>query len=224
MIVTIPDVITPQEQQEMLRLVKELPFVDGKETAGFRAKLVKNNEQVSKEAGERRVMQEIVVRALMRSPDFRRGALPHRIRPPLISRYRPGMAYGLHVDDALMGQVMQKERSDVSCTVFLNDVSDYEGGELVIHSPFGPQEVKLPARYAVIYPSSTLHEVAPVTSGERLVAVTWVQSYVRDERQRLILSELMQVRDKLHRLDPEGEETNLAFRVHTNLTRMWSET
>lgn len=224
MIVTIPDVLTQQEQQDMLRMAKDLPFVDGKETAGFRAKLVKNNEQISKESEGRRALQEIVVRALMRSPDFRRGAIPHKIRPPLISRYRPGMAYGRHVDDALMGHVLQRERSDVSVTVFLNDVTDYDGGELLIHSPFGPQEVKLPARYAVVYPSSTLHEVTPVTRGERLVAVTWVQSYIRDERQRQILSDMQTVRDKLNTLDPNGEETNLAFRIHTNLTRMWSET
>lgn len=223
MMLTIPEVLTVAEQQELLRLAKSLPFVDGKETAGFRAKLVKNNEQVSREAEGRRVMQEIVVRALARSKDFRRGAVPHKIRPPLISRYREGMAYGLHVDDAMMGQSFQRERSDVSVTVFINDASDYDGGELKIHSPFGLQQVKLPARSAVIYPSSTLHEVAAITRGERLVAVTWVQSYIRDERQRQILSELMQVRDKLHAIDPTGTETDLAFRIHTNLTRMWSE-
>jgi PKHD-type hydroxylase len=224
MIVTIPDVLTLEEQQELKRLANELPFVDGKETAGFRAKLVKNNEQISKEAQGRQVMQQTVLRALARSKEFRTAALPHKIRPPLISRYRPGMAYGLHVDDALMGQAFQRERSDVSVTVFINDATDYDGGELVIHSPFGPQEVKLPARYAVVYPPSTLHEVTEVTKGERLVAVTWVQSYVRDERQRQILSDMMQVRNKLHALDPNGQETNLAFHIHTNLTRMWSET
>jgi PKHD-type hydroxylase len=223
MMLTIPEVLTVAEQQELLRLAKALPFVDGKETAGFRAKLVKNNEQVSREAEGRRAMQEIVVRALARSKDFRRGAVPHKIRPPLISRYREGMAYGLHVDDAMMGQSFQRERSDVSVTVFINDASEYDGGELKIHSPFGLQEVKLPARSAVIYPSSTLHEVGAITRGERLVAVTWVQSYIRDERQRQILSELMQVRDKLHAIDPGGAETDLAFRIHTNLTRMWSE-
>lgn len=224
MIVIIPDVLTLEEQRELKRLAGELPFVDGKETAGFRAKLVKNNEQVSKEAHGRQIMQKMVLGALARSKEFRTGALPHKIRPPLISRYRPGMSYGLHVDDALMGQTFQRERSDVSVTVFINDATDYDGGELVIHSPYGPQEVKLPARYAVVYPSSTLHEVAEVTKGERLVAVTWVQSYVRDERQRQILADMMRVRNKLHALDPNGEETNLAFHIHTNLTRMWSET
>lgn len=224
MIVVIPDILTEPEQQELRTLASAVTFVDGKVTAGFRAKRVKNNEQVGKEADGKQKMQEIVVQALARSPLFRRGAIPHRIRPPLISRYRPGMSYGRHIDDALMGNAFQRERSDVSVTVFINDATEYDGGELRIHSPFGPQEVKLPARYAVIYPSSTLHEVAEVTKGERLVAVTWVQSYVRDERQRQILSDILQIRDRLHTTMPDAPETNLAFGVHANLLRMWSET
>ncbi|WP_374655453.1 Fe2+-dependent dioxygenase [Dongia sp.] len=224
MIVIIPDVLTEQEQQQLKTLAAEAPFVDGKETAGFRAKLVKNNEQVSKTAANKKKLQEIVVTALNRSAAFRRGAIPHHIRPPLISRYRPGMTYGAHVDDALMGSANSRDRTDVSVTVFINDATDYEGGELVIHSPFGVQEVKLPARYAVVYPSGTLHEVAEVTKGERLVAVTWVQSYVRDERHRQFLSDALDVRDKLHALDPKSPETDKAFRLYTNLLRMWAET
>lgn len=224
MIVIIPDVLTEEEQQKLLDLAGTTTFVSGKETAGFRAKLVKNNEQVSKDAEDKKQLQDIVVTALNRSKEFRRGAIPHRIRPPLISRYRPGMAYGAHVDDALMGASGNKERTDVSVTVFINDATEYEGGELVIHSPYGPQEVKLPARFAVIYPSGTLHEVAEVTKGQRLVAVTWVQSYVRDERQRQFLSDAAAIRDKLHAIDPKGSETDTAFRLYTNLLRMWAET
>lgn len=224
MIVIIPDVLTEQEQQQLKTLAADAPFVDGKETAGFRAKLVKNNEQVSKTAANKKQLQEIVLAALNRSTAFRRGAIPHRIRPPLISRYRPGMTYGAHVDDALMGSNATRDRTDVSVTVFINDATEYEGGELVIHSPFGVQEVKLPARYAVVYPSGTLHEVAEVTKGERLVAVTWVQSYVRDERHRQFLSDALDVRDKLHALDPKAPETDKAFRLYTNLMRMWAET
>ena len=224
MIVIIPDLLTPAEQQRLLTLAKTATFADGKETAGFRAKLVKNNEQVAKNATSKQQLQEIIIAALSRSKDFRRGAIPHRIRPPLISRYRPGMAYGAHVDDALMGAATSRERTDVSVTVFINDATDYDGGELVIHSPYGPQEVKLPARHAVIYPSSTLHEVREVTKGERLVAVTWAQSYVRDERQRQFLSDALEIRDKLHALDPKAPETDLAFRLYTNLLRLWAET
>jgi len=224
MIVIIPDVLSKDEQSQLKLLASESTFVDGKETAGFRAKLVKNNEQVAKDATNKRQLQEIVVAALNRSKEFRRGAIPHRIRPPLISRYRPGMTYGTHVDDALMGPANNRDRTDVSVTVFINDATEYDGGELVIHSPFGIQEVKLPERYAVIYPSGTLHEVAEVTKGERLVAVTWVQSYVRDERQRQFLSDAAEIRDRLHALDPKAPETDTAFRLHTNLLRMWAET
>jgi PKHD-type hydroxylase len=224
MILIIPDVLTPEEQQQLQKLAAQSTFVDGKETAGFRAKMVKNNEQVAKDAANKKQLQEIVVTALNRSKDFRRGSVPHRIRPPLISRYRPGMTYGAHVDDALMGSATGRERTDVSVTVFINDASEYEGGELVIHSPFGRQDIKLPARYAVVYPSGTLHEVTEVTKGERLVAVTWVQSYVRDERHRQFLSDAMEVRDRLQKLDPKGSETDTAFRLYTNLLRMWAET
>lgn len=223
MIVIIPDVLTVDEQSQLRLLASQSNFVDGKETAGFRAKMVKNNEQVAKDATNKRQLQEIVVGALNRSKDFRRGAIPFRIRPPLISRYRPGMTYGPHIDDALMGSGASRDRTDVSCTVFINDASEYDGGELVIHSPYGVQEVKLPARYAVIYPSGTLHEVAEVTKGERLVAVTWIQSYVRDERHRQFLSDAIQVRDKLHAIDPKLPETDTAFRLYTNLLRMWTE-
>jgi PKHD-type hydroxylase len=224
MIVVIPNLLTIEEQQQLQKLASTATFVDGKETAGFRAKLVKNNEQVAKDAAGKRQLQEIVVGALNRSKEFRRGAIPHRIRPPLISRYRPGMTYGAHVDDALMGPATGRERTDVSVTVFINDGTEYEGGELVIHSPYGLQEIKLPARYAVVYPSGTLHEVQEVTKGERLVAVTWVQSYVRDERHRQFLSDALEIRDKLHVLDPKAPETDMAFRLYTNLLRLWAET
>ena len=140
-------------------------FVDGKESAGIRAKRVKHNEQISKTDQTRRKLQEMVVAALFRSPDFRRAAVPHRIRPPLISRYKPGMSYGLHVDDALMGPVEARDRSDVSVTVFISEPADYQGGELVIHTPYGQQAIKLPAGHAVAYPSNSLHEVTEVTGG-----------------------------------------------------------
>jgi PKHD-type hydroxylase len=133
------------------------------------------------------------------------------------------MAYGKHVDNALMGPKSARERSDVSVTVFLSDVGEYEGGELVIYSPFGAQEVKLPAGSAVAYPSYTLHEVAEVTSGERLVAVTWVQSFVRDDRHREILADIAGIRDRLATLAPDAVETDSASRLHANLLRMWAE-
>jgi PKHD-type hydroxylase len=224
MIVCIPDVLTMDELKKLRAEAALLPFVPGTETAGGRARRVKNNEQVSQKAEDRKALHEIVVNALLRNKEFNRAALPKRIRPPLISRYRAGMAYGKHVDNALMGPKMGRERSDVSITVFISDIDEYDGGELIIHGPFGIQEVKLPSGSAVTYPSSSLHEVAEVTRGERLVAVTWAQSYVRDERQREILAHLAQVKDKLDKAMPDAIETDLAHHSYTNLLRMWAET
>ena len=224
MIVCIPDVLTMDEIKKIRTEAALLPFVPGLETAGGRAQRVKNNEQVSQKAEERKALHEIIISALMRSKQFHRATLPKRIRPPLISRYREGMAYGKHVDNALMGPRLSRERSDVSVTVFISDVLDYEGGELIIHGAFGSQEVKLPSGSVVAYPSSSLHEVAEVTRGERLVAVTWVQSYVRDDRQREILAHLAQVKDKMNDVLADAEETDLVHHTFTNLLRMWAET
>lgn len=224
MISCISNVLTPEEIKQFRDVVNYAQFVDGKESAGIRAKRVKHNEQISKTDQTRRKLQEMVVAALFRSPDFRRAAVPHRIRPPLISRYKPGMSYGLHVDDALMGPVEARDRSDVSVTVFISEPADYQGGELVIHTPYGQQAIKLPAGHAVAYPSNSLHEVTEVTGGERLVSVTWVQSYIRDEKQREALSDLAVIRNRLNGLAPNAPETDLAFRLHANLTRMWAET
>ena len=222
MLTCIPDILEWPEIKKICAATESGEFLDGKKTAGVRARRVKNNQQMDRTTDAAKEVKAAVVAALERNQTFLRVALPRTIRPPLISRYRVGMNYGLHVDDAMMGSRV-KERSDISVTVFLNDPGDYEGGELVMSSPYGEQEIKLPAGHAVIYPSSTLHQVAPVTRGERLAAVTWVQSYVRDPARREILYDVYRTRETLARLDPDGEAADLAFKTHANLLRMWSE-
>ncbi len=202
--------------------VAESEFQDGKKTAGYRAKRVKHNLQMDRNSEAAKAVKAIILTGLRRNPTFQRVALPKTIRPPLISRYREGMNYGLHVDDAMMGG-SPKERTDISVTVFLSDPADYDGGETVMNSPFGEQEIKLPAGAAVVYPSSTLHRVAPVTRGERLAAVTWLQSYVRDPAKREILHDVYQMREKLAEQHPDDQEADLAFKTYANLLRMWSE-
>ena len=222
MLICIPDILEWPEIKKIRAAIESGKFLDGKKTAGARARRVKNNQQMDRTTDAAKEVKAAVVAALERNQTFLRVALPRTIRPPLISRYRVGMNYGLHVDDALMGSKV-RERSDISVTVFLNDPGDYEGGELVMSSPYGEQEIKLPAGHAVVYPSSTLHQVAPVTRGERLAAVTWVQSYVRDPARREILYDVYRMRETLARLDPDGEAADLAFKTHANLLRMWSE-
>lgn len=222
MLMCIPDVLDFAEVKKIRTAVGKTPFGDGRSTAGYRAKRVKNNLQMERTAPAAKEVVNLVLGGLRRNKDFQRAFLPKSIRPPLISRYEVGMSYGLHVDDALMGSG-QRARSDIALTIFLSDPADYDGGELIMASPFGDQEVKLPAGAAVVYPSSTLHQVAPVTRGERLAAVTWAQSHVRDAAQRELLYEVYQTREKLAQIDPDGAETDLAFKAYSNLLRMWAD-
>lgn len=218
----IPDVLGWPELKSLRAVIAKGEFADGKTTAGARARRVKDNVQMTRGTEATRSAQATVLKALRGNETFQRAALPKSIRPPLISRYLPGMRYGAHVDDALMGRGT-KTRSDVAVTLFISDPADYEGGELLIESPYGPQEIKLPAGSAVIYPSSTLHRVAEVTRGERLAAVTWVQSYLRDPARRELLYDLHRIRTRLAALDPDSEETDLAYKTYANLLRLWSE-
>jgi PKHD-type hydroxylase len=222
MLICIPDILDRTEIETIRAAIGSGVFLDGHKTAGPRAKRVKNNEQMDQTTDAAKEVKARVLAALKRSQTFHRVTLPRTVRPPLISRYRAGMNYGPHVDDAMMGRRV-KERSDISVTVFLSDPGDYEGGELVMNSPFGRQEIKLPAGHAVVYPASTLHQVAPVTRGERLAAVTWVRSQVRDPARREILYDICRMREKLAKLHPDDEEADLAFKTHANLLRMWSE-
>jgi len=161
--------------------------------------------------------------SLARHPVYRAGALPLYVASPLYARYRPGMTYGDHLDDPIMGAEGVKYRSDIALTVFLNPPQEYDGGELVIRTPAGDQAVKLEAGDAVLYPAGTLHRVSPVSRGERLVAVTWVQSLVRDPSRREILYGLNAAREKLLREAPDALETAQVNAAYLNLIRMWSE-
>lgn len=224
MIACIPNVLDKKQLRDIRAIIDRADFVDGRTTAQGRAQRVKQNEQIDKKDSDgTRGLDGIVIGALRKNPEFQQVAVPQIIRNPLISRYKPGMQYGLHVDNALMG-AGSKVRSDISCTVFLNDPEDYEGGELTIHTHWGEQEIKLRAGEAVVYPSSTLHRVNSVTSGERIAAVTWIQSHVRSPEQREVLYDLKQIVKKLAKSSPEDPETDLAFKTYSNLLRMWSDT
>lgn len=203
-------------------LSAKLSYADGSASAGFRARRVKHNEQ-SCNSATRRALEDLVLDALEAHRTFQRAALPLIIHPPLISRYTPGMHYGPHIDDAVMGRG-NPLRSDIAVTVFLSAPECYEGGELVLATPFGETRVKLPRGDAVLYPANTVHEVTPVSNGERDVAVTWVQSQVRDASRREVLWDLYQVASTLHRQTPNEMETTLAFKTYSNLLRMWAET
>ncbi len=223
MMLRIPGLLSPDELQTVRRALANAEFVDGKLTAGKAAEKVKNNLELDRGAQVRDPLNRALVGSLYRSEEFRLGALPHRVATPIVARYTPGMHYGDHVDDPIMGPEGGKYRTDISCTIFLSDPNDYEGGELVIRTPFGEQRVKLEAGDAVIYPSGTLHRVADVTAGERLVAVLWIQSLVRDPMQRELLYNLGRARNTLLEKSPGTEECDAVDHAYINLVRMWSE-
>jgi len=165
----------------------------------------------------------ILVSSLAHNETFNSAVLPYRMADPIFARYQPGMTYGDHVDDPIMGKSGPRFRTDVSMTLFLREPESYEGGELVIRTSFGTREVKLAAGDAVIYPSSSLHRVAEVTGGERLVALAWMQSHVRDPARRELLYELNQAREQLLRDAPKERTTGLVDKSFANLVRMWSD-
>jgi PKHD-type hydroxylase len=219
----IPSVLDRDELSVVQRLLSGASFVDGKLSAGMVARRVKNNMELDRRSRELEQLNNLVMGKLVQHPTYRSGALPLRVAAPYYARYVPGMQYGDHVDDPIMGSDGALYRSDLSITVFLNEPSAYDGGELVINTPFGEQLVKLPAGDAVMYPSSSLHRVAEVTRGERLVAVTWLQSLVRDPSRRELLHELNSVRERLLAQAPESEDARLINKTYVNLVRMWGD-
>ncbi|MFV1972893.1 MAG: Fe2+-dependent dioxygenase [Thiohalobacterales bacterium] len=197
-------------------------FTDGEHSAGMAARRVKHNEELSLEDAHLTELNHLVMGCLVKHPVYRSAAMPLKVATPYYARYTQGMAYGKHVDDPIMGEG-QLYRSDISVTIFLNDPADYDGGELVIQTAFGGQTVKLPAGDAVLYPASSVHRVSEVTRGERLVAVTWIQSLIRDPEKRALLHELNQAREKLLNKKPDADETLQVNQSYINLVRMWSD-
>ena len=222
MLITIPSVLPSDRLQSIYALLKDAVFVNGSLSAGSAAKRVKNNEEVAMNATQINQLNNIVMGSLVANPQYKSATLPHRIAAPFYARYTEGMEYGDHVDDPVMGGA-DRYRSDVSITIFLSKPEDYDGGELVIQTNFGEQKIKLNAGDAVIYPSSSLHHVNPVTRGERLVAVTWVQSMIRNPEQRELLYRLNTARESLLSNSPESQESKDVDICYANLVRMWSE-
>lgn len=222
MLVTIDNVLNPAQLGAVTRLLEAGRFGDGRASAGQAARRVKHNEELALDELRLAELNNLVMGCLVKHPDYRSAALPLRVASPYYARYTAGMAYGEHVDDPVMGEGT-RYRSDISVTIFLNDPASYDGGELVINTSFGEQTVKLPAGDAVLYPSSSVHRVAEVTRGERLVAVSWIQSMVRDPAQRALLHELNQAREVLLRDRPDSDETRRVNQTYVNLVRMWSD-
>jgi PKHD-type hydroxylase len=223
MLLRIREVLRPDEIALLRDALARAAFVDGRLSAGAAARRVKRNEELDRGGVEVGTLDRVVMGALARHPEYRSGALPLHAASPLYARYRPGMAYGDHLDDPVMGNDGIRYRTDVAVTVFLNPPDEYDGGELVVRTPSGEQRVKSAAGDAVLYPAGTIHRVEPVVRGERLVAVTWVQSLVRDPARRELLHGLNAARESLLRRAPDAPEAAQVDAAYLNLVRMWSE-
>ena len=223
MLLAIPGVLKADEAALARSWLAGASFVDGRLSAGAAARRVKSNQELEAGAPDLERLNRLVMGNLVRHPVYRAGALPLHAASPSYARYRPGMAYGDHLDDPIMGADGVMYRSDVAVTVFLNAPEEYDGGELVIRTPSGDQAVKSAAGDAVLYPAGSIHHVNPVTRGERLVAVTWVQSLVRDAARRELLYGLNAAREKLLQNAPDASETAQVNAAYLNLIRMWSD-
>jgi PKHD-type hydroxylase len=222
LLLEIPKVLDVEQLAPIRQLLADGRFVDGRQSAGISARRVKYNRELDPEATEVTRLNAIVLGSLYRHPTFRSAALPYRLSGAYFARYGEGMAYGDHVDDPVMGD-RERYRCDIAITVFLNGPEDYDGGELIIRTAFGDKAVKLTAGDAIIYPASSLHHVAEVTRGERLVAVAWSQSLVRDAAKRELLYELDTAREALRRAMPEALVTAKVDHCYVNLVRLWAE-
>jgi PKHD-type hydroxylase len=223
MLIEIRSLINEAQIQKIQEVLDRSQFVDGRQTAGKAAARVKNNMESALSPDGQQLLNRILMASLGNNQQFKSFALPNRMADFIFSRYENGMTYGDHVDDPIMGGAGGRFRTDVSMTVFLNNPQDYEGGELTVRTPYGDKQVKLSAGDAVVYPSASVHQVAPVTKGRRDVALTWIQSFVRDAAQRELLYELDQAREGLLDEDSTSERAKQVDRCYANLLRMWAD-
>lgn len=226
MLLAIPDILTRDEALALRERIASAEWVDGNATSGAGAASVKRNRQLPEDGAVTRAAQQQVTAALMGNAAFLSAALPHTVFPPLFNRYGGGETFGLHVDNAIRfhGGTGARIRTDLSATLFLTDPADYDGGELEIEGSFGTLSHKLPAGHMLLYPSTSLHRVTPVTRGERISCFFWLQSLVADPMERELLYDLDQSVQALSaergKVDPEVLRLTS---VYHNLVRRWAQ-
>ena len=221
MLLAIKNVLSENQLKVIRTLLENGDFVDGKLSAGKEAEKVKNNTELSQQSPLHDQLNQMVMPSLLQNAEYQAFAFPLKIATPFYAKYTKGMTYGFHVDDPIMGPMHGRYRSDISTTIFLND--EYEGGELAIKTAFGEQRVRLNAGDAIVYPSTSWHQVDEVTKGERLVAVIWAQSMIKDPLKREMVYELGQARETLITERSDASETAHVSNVYANLVRRWSD-
>jgi PKHD-type hydroxylase len=224
MMLHVPGVLTRGDAERLRRTLDEAEWIDGRDTVGPQGAQVKRNRQLPDNDPVSIALGRGVLEALRQSPLFMAAALPHRFSDPLFNRYESGETYGLHVDGAVrLSETGVHVRTDLSCTLFLTDPETYDGGELEVVDTYGVHEVKLPAGDAILYPSSSLHRVTPVTRGIRVASFFWLQSLIRDDGRRTLLFEMDKAIQALRARHGDGEEVVSLTGAYHNLLRMWAE-
>ncbi|BAT61427.1 PKHD-type hydroxylase [Variibacter gotjawalensis] len=226
MLVHVPNVLTADEVARVRGILEASEWVDGRETAGEQAAMAKFNLQIPEGSQAGMEAGDIILRALGRNATFNSAALPLRVLPPLFNRYDAGMTFHAHVDGAIraMPHNGQRIRADVSTTLFLTAPDEYDGGELIVEDTYGNHSVKLPVGDMIVYPSTSLHHVTPITRGSRWSSFFWTQSMIKDDGKRTLMYDLDQaiidIRSKLD--DREHSVVALTSHYH-NLLRRWAE-
>ena len=226
MLLCLPDILSPDEVAEIRAILDAADWQDGRHTAGPQSAEIKRNAQIPLDSPILPEVQTRLLRALGSNPLWLSAVLPLHILPPMFNRYEGGQTFGTHVDNAI--RVIPAEgrriRTDVSCTLFLSDPAEYDGGELVVEGHYGAQAVKLPAGHCVIYPSTSLHQVTPVTRGARVASFFWIQSMVRDDARREMLFDLDQTIQSLSAsLGLNAPDAVRLTGIYHNLIRQWAE-
>jgi PKHD-type hydroxylase len=225
MLITIPDVLSPEHLAQCRARLDAAEWVDGNVTSGHQSARAKNNEQVPEDTAAAREVGGAIMQALSSHPTFMAAALPQHVFPPLFNRYGAGHRFGAHIDNSIRQhrQSGARIRTDLSATLFFAGPEEYDGGELVIEDNFGTQNVKLPAGHLVLYPASSLHHVTEVTRGRRMGAFFWIQSMIRDDGQRRILWDMDQAIQKLTLSVPDHPSLVSLTGTYHNLLRRWAD-
>jgi PKHD-type hydroxylase len=229
MLLSIPDVLTAEQVAQARQVLDQAEWVDGKVTAGHQSAKAKDNMQIPEGHPAAQQVGEMILSALSRNPLFLSAALPLRVFPPLFNRYSGGQSFGTHVDNAIrqVPGTPHRIRTDLSATLFFARPDEYDGGELCVEDTYGVKSIKLPPGHLVLYPSTSLHHVTPVTRGARLSSFFWIQSMIRDDGQRSLLFDLDLAIQRLGRDlpgNPVASQTSVQLTgVYHNLLRQWSE-
>jgi len=225
MLLTIPDVLTPEQVQVIRPKLDTAEWVDGRVTAGHQSAMAKDNVQLPEDSLVARKVGEVVLTELGKNNLFISAALPLRVFPPLFNRYAGGQSFGTHVDNAIrqITGTGHRIRTDLSATLFFSNPDEYDGGELVIEDTYGIHSIKLPAGHLVLYPSTSLHHVRPVTRGARVSSFFWIQSMIRDDGQRTLLFDLDLATQRIAADAPSHPSAVQLTGIYHNLLRRWAE-